>query len=356
YQVIRQNELLFKLIDLENEKTSRVGLSNYDGITSSAYIRVNVNHMNPKYYYYWYYSLWFRYIYNRLGNGVRSTLNAKDLLNIVVPVPPLPEQELIANTIDKKLIKMDRLIKNQENQIEKLKEYKQSLISEVVTKGLNPNIEMKDSGIEWIGKIPSTWLVIKMKLLGVARNGLTYNPNDLVDSGDGTLVLRSSNVQNGRIVLDDNVYVDMIIKNDLFVTKGDILICSRNGSRNLIGKNALIENDVNAAFGAFMMIFRTRTAEAKYLKYILDSSIFNYYLGTYLTATINQLTISNFNNMEVVFTDVLNEQKKIIVFLDNKCNRIDRLVEIKQKKIDSLNDYKKSLIYEYVTGKKEVES
>jgi type I restriction enzyme S subunit len=181
YQVVKENDLLFKLIDLENEKTSRVGLSSYNGITSSAYIRVNVNDMYPKYYFYWYYSLWFRFIYNRLGNGVRSTLNAKDLLDLFVPVPPKEEQIKLSEIIEKKTYKIDQLIKNQQQQIEKLKEYKQSLISEVVTKGLDKNVEFKDSGVDWIGQIPLKWNLITFKILFQLNKGISITKEDLDD-------------------------------------------------------------------------------------------------------------------------------------------------------------------------------
>jgi type I restriction enzyme S subunit len=214
---------------------------------------------------------------------------------------------------------------------------------------------MKDSGIEWVGKIPSNWGLYRFKNIGLTRNGLTYNPQNLVGENNGVLVLRSSNVQNGKLSFTDNVYVDMEIKDDLMLKVGDILICSRNGSRDLIGKNAIIESKINASFGAFMMIFRTKNPLPKYVKYILDSSIFKYYLGTYLTATINQLTTSNFDNMRIVYTPSVEEQKIIVDYLDYKINKIDKLLLIKQEKISQLQQYKKSLIYEYVTGKRTVE-
>lgn len=198
--------------------------------------------------------------------------------------------------------------------------------------------------------IPKHWDVRKMKHIGSVRNGLTYTPQDLCD--DGTLVLRSSNVQNGKLSLEDNVYVSCKVKSELMVKKGDILICSRNGSRELIGKNAIITDDIDAAFGAFMMIFRCDSP--KYLYYILNSNIFSYYLGTFFTSTINQLTGTNFNNMKIVFCDDKKEQKQITSYLDSKCADIDSIIAEKKQQIETIEEYKKSLIFEYVTGKKEV--
>ncbi len=235
----------------------------------------------------------------------------------------------------------------------KLKEYKQSLITKVVTKGLNPNVKMVDSGIEWIGKIPSNYKMTPMKYLGEIRNGLTYSPSDMTSEDKGRLVLRSSNIQNGKLIFEDNVYVDCDVKEELIVRKNDILICSRNGSRKLIGKNALIYEDYDFSFGAFMMIFRT-SENAKYIYYILNSNVFAYYLGTYLTSTINQLTGSNFNSMIVPYCCDTEDQTRIVEYLDKKCSSFDKLIQIKQYKIEKLQNYKKSIIYEYVTGKKEV--
>lgn len=353
YQILHKNELVFKLIDLENVKTSRVGLSPYTGIVSPAYIVLSNNFDDNRFFYYWFMFMYYNEVFNHLGGeGVRSALNAKDVLSLPVPDINSDEQHCIADYLDRKCSQIDSIITKQQEVIEKLKEYKLSVITEAVTKGLNPDVPMKDSGVEWIGKIPKHWDIVRLKLLGNVRNGLTYSPSDICDANEGTLVLRSSNIQNGQLTFDDNVYVSCEIKDDLMVRPNDILICSRNGSRKLIGKNAIIDDTV-ATFGAFMMIFRANQ-KPKYIKYILNSSIFMYYLGTFLTSTINQLTRANLNNMEIPFTWEKDEQEAIVSYLDTKCTKIECLISINQSKIDKLIAYKKSLIYEVVTGKKEV--
>lgn len=217
---------------------------------------------------------------NRLNeSNAQPLITATKIFNVNVPLPPLSEQEKIAAYLDHKFSEIDSLTADTQKQIETLEGYKRSVITEAVTKGLDPDAEMRDSGIEFIVYIPKHWEIRRIKTLGEVRNGLTYTPQDLCDSENGILVLRSSNVQNGKITLDDNVYVSCPVKSDLMVKNGDILICSRNGSRELIGKNAIIQ-DLTATFGAFMMIFRTRYP--KYLYYILNSDIFRYYLGTFL--------------------------------------------------------------------------
>ncbi|MBR2222497.1 MAG: restriction endonuclease subunit S, partial [Campylobacter sp.] len=204
--------------------------------------------------------------------------------------------------------------------------------------------------IPWIGQIPKHWEISKIKYHGTARNGLTYSPSDLTDES-GILVLRSSNVQDSKLVFNDNVYVSCSVKNNLMVKNNDILICSRNGSRNLIGKNALIDRDVKATFGAFMLIYRSKIS--KFMFYVLNSNIFSYHLSNFVTSTINQLTNSNFENIKFPLPP-LNEQKEIAEFLDKKCEKIDRLNENYTKQIATLKEYKKSLIYECVTGKKKI--
>ncbi len=285
--------------------------------------------------------------------GTIPTIAQEKILNYILLIPEIQQSKQIADALDEKCGKIDKLIEKEQKQIEKMKEYKQSVITSAVTKGLNKSAPMKDSGIDWIGEIPESWEIISMKYLGCVRNGLTYNPNDLCNENEGVLVLRSSNIQEGKLVFTDNVYVNKEISDELFVKENDILICSRNGSRKLIGKNAIIQKGLDASFGAFMMIFRTNRC-ARYIKYILDSNIFQYYLGTFLTATINQLTADNFKNMKTPFCNIYTEQKQIVDYLDEKCGKIDEIISIKQRKIERLQEYKKSLIYEYVTGKKEV--
>jgi len=291
----------------------------------------------------------------RWGHGIVAdlwTTKWQEMKDIILPLPSLEMQKKIFDFLNKKTAEIDSLIEIENQQIEKLKEYKQTVITEAVTKGLDKNAAMKDSGIDWIGDIPLNWSIQKFKNFGECRNGLTYSPADMCMEEGGILVLRSSNIQNNKLVFDDNVYVNCSIKEELFVKKNDILICSRNGSAKLIGKNVLIPDNLHASFGAFMMIYRC--CDPIYLRYILCSSIFFQYLGTFLTVSVNQLTGSNFMNISFPYPKEKAERLKIIKYLDEKCAEIDALIAIKQKKIDDLNEYKKSLIYECVTGKKEV--
>lgn len=353
YQIFEKNDLVFKLIDLENISTSRVGIVHEKGIMSSAYIRLKIGKRSiPKFAYYYYYSLYINNVYNSIGCGVRSTLNPTDLLNIKFPLPPKDEQEKIALYLDEKIAKIDASISGKEKFIELLKEQKQIIINDAVTKGLNKNAKFKNSGVEWLGEIPQHWTITKLKYIGTSIIGLTYNPNNLCGKDEGVLILRSSNIQHGKLILNDNVYIKGYIPKKLFIRENDIVICSRNGSRELIGKCALAKKeDEKYSFGAFMTVFRSKLNF--YVFQILNSEIFKKQAGKFLTSTINQLTVNNFNSFEIPLPPK-DEQEKIIEYIENKISKIDKLLNLEQECIKSLKEYKASLIDSVVTGKVKV--
>jgi type I restriction enzyme S subunit len=286
----------------------------------------------------------------KLRGGVQGFVSLDVLRNLIYLRPPKSEQLQIVQFLDEKTELIDKLISTKEKKITLLKEQRTSLINQVVTKGLNPNVKMKDSGVEWIGEIPEHWKLIKMKHKGDVIIGLSYSPEDIVDENEGTLVMRSSNVQNGKPSFLDNVYVSTKIPEKIRLKIGDILICSRNGSRNLIGKNCLItKNEEGLTFGVFMTVYRSR--HYKFMYWLLNSPIFESQSGLFLTSTINQLTVSTLQNMVLPFTDNENEQNQIVEYLDSKTKEINDLVQLEQKKIDLLKEYRQSLISEVVTGK-----
>ena len=205
----------------------------------------------------------------------------------------------------------------------------------------------KDSGIEWLGKIPIEWSVKRLKYLGDAIIGLIYSPSEICDEPIGTLVLRASNIKDGSLVFEDNVYVNKEIPDQLITQEGDILVCSRSGSRRLIGKNALITKTVaGCTFGAFMTIIRSEYHH--YLFYVFNSTLFEYQAGSFLTSTINQLTQGNLNSFEIPFPK-LNDQPAITSYLNHKTHLIDTLIEKKQKQIELLKEQRAAIINQAVT-------
>lgn len=296
---------------------------------------------------------WTWFSIKNAGNSTILHLYQGDFAEFNYAIPTLPEQQAIAAFLDNRCGQIDVIVADLERQVEILRQYKKALITETVTKGLDKTAPMKGSGIDWIGEMPRHWEMKRLKFLGSARNGLTYAPENVVDEDKGTLVLRSSNIQNDRLTFDDNVYVNCRIPKEIVLQENDLLICSRNGSQALIGKCALIdEKTAGQTYGAFMCVYRSRYN--KFIHYVFLSDIFSYYLGTFLTSTVNQLTNLNLYNIQIPIPMDLNEQQAIVEFLDHKCAEVDDLIAEKQKAAETMRQYKKSLIYEYVTGKKRV--
>ena len=285
-------------------------------------------------------------------SGVKLFSITQDILKSTALLePPKEEQGRIVDYLDTKCSEIDALIAAKEKTNALLKERRQSIIYEAVTQGLDTTVPMKDSGVEWIGGIPEGWGLKRLKYLGSMQIGLTYSPEEIV--ADGALVLRSSNIQDGKIVHADDVFVVKEIPEKLKVGEGDILICSRNGSRSLIGKNAVITEEFSGqTFGAFMTIFRGRFNF--YIKYLLNSSVFDYYVGSFLTSTINQLTTSNLGNILVPVPSTEEEMWKIAEHIETECQTIDPIIAMNNETIQKLKEYRQSLIYEAVTGKIEV--
>ncbi len=292
---------------------------------------------------------------NSIATGSTYTaVTADEVKNVFIPLLPSDEQKAIADFLDKKTALIDGLIEKKKRQIELLKEQRQAVINQAVTKGLNPNVEMKDSGIEWIGQIPKHWEVKRLKFLGKAILGLTYSPDDIVeDETKGMLVLRSSNIQNSKLSLEDNVYVDTKVPEELITQEGDILICSRNGSRQLIGKNLCIDDrSKQCTFGAFMTIFRSE--HWRYLSKVFNSTIFTSQSGMYLTSTINQLTVNTLNGLIIAIPPTPEEQEEVAIYIDEKTEDIDKGISKAEKQIELLQEYRIVLISEAVTGKIDV--
>mgnify|MGYP000895638092 CR=1 FL=1 len=268
----------------------------------------------------------------------------------VFPLPPLPEQQAIADYLDAKTAQIDRKIDLLTQKAAKYRQLKRAIINAAVTRGLDNSAPMKDSGVEWIGEVPAHWTLQRLKDIGKSVIGLTYAPEDVVeDESQGTLVLRSSNIQNGRLSLDDNVYVRKDISSQRTLRRDDILICSRNGSRALIGKNITIDAQTEGCtFGAFMTVYRSKYS--RFISHYFNSMLFESQSGSFGSSTINQLTITTLNSMLVALPP-RGEQHAIADYLDTKTVRIDRIIEIIDAQITKLQDLRKSLINAVVTGK-----
>lgn len=295
-----------------------------------------------------------------LSNGnTQFNLNTEIVKNFYLTTPSFELQQKIVEILDKKCGQIDELVRIEENEIEKLKEYKTSLITKVVTKGLDPNVKMKDSGIPWIGQIPESWITIKIKFTSWLKGRIGWDGLKSSEfKEDGPFLITGTDFNNGNIKWDTCAHIteERFMEDELLhVKEGDLLI-TKDGT---IGKLAIVKNcPEKVSLNSGVMIIRNNSNwkyDNKYLYYILLSNQFYlwYEKSQNGNSTIKHLYQEQFYNFEFSYPNIL-YQKRIVAYLDNKCEEIDNLIKIKQEKIEKLKEYKKSLIYQYVTGKKEV--
>lgn len=348
YQLLRENELVFKLIDLQNVSTSRVGLAHATGLVSPAYIVLHANEeILPAFAEKFYLMMWYREIFNSLGdNGVRSSLNVSDLLNIPVCYPKMEEQIFLTNYLDTKCSEIDATAEDIQKEIDLLEEYKKSVITEAVTKGLNPDAEMKDSGVEWIGEIPKDWKVDKIKY-HLKRNEPKNPGNAIVLSvyRDYGVIPKDSRDDNHNVTSEDTSKYK-------FVKKGQLVI---NKMKAWQGSLAVSDYDGIVSPAYFIYDFIDEAYNHKYFHYLVRSCYKEEFKR--ISGGIREgqwdLSPEEFSNTLVLLPSV-EEQNEILDYILQKEMEIDTLITDKKRQLDILADYKKSLIYEYVTGKKEV--
>ncbi|MCW4384466.1 restriction endonuclease subunit S [Salinibacterium sp. SYSU T00001] len=314
------------------------------------YTDISTNHLLPRFVYYWAAQLPYAYW---VTSTALPSMTQSDLATAKIPYMSLADQAAIVKFLDRETAEIDAFIANQEELIRLLTERRAATISHAVTKGLDPTAPTRDSGIEWLGSIPRHWEVRRIKQVGRSLIGLTYSPDDLTESDDGTIVLRSGNIKRGLIdISTDVVRVSSLIPAELRTREGDILICARNGSRALVGKNAIITDvTVGETFGAFMSVLRTR--DYRFMSWVLNSSLFSSQMGLFSTSTVNQLTRSTLDNMEIPWPDTA-ERKRISDELEEEVGELDAAVADGREAIALSRERRAALISAAVTGKIDV--
>ena len=278
-------------------------------------------------------------------------LGTDDLKSIYVPTLSLSKQRAIADYLDRETARLDTLVAAKEHLLALLAEKRRAIVTRAVTRGLDPRVPTRDSGVPWLGTIPAHWEIKRLKHVGQTIIGLTYDPKNVVSDDNGVLVLRASNVQDQKVVIsDDSMSVVMDIPEHLRTRAGDILICSRSGSRNLIGKSALIgESFAGCTFGVFMTVFRSVHACERYMFCVLNSPMFDFQAGSFSTSTINKLTVETLENMKVPLPP-RSEQTEISRYLDGETKRIGLLIDKTRETIHLLSERRAALITAAVTG------
>ncbi|MEI7722055.1 MAG: restriction endonuclease subunit S, partial [Verrucomicrobiota bacterium] len=240
YQIFSADDLVFKLIDLQNIKTSRVGLVPKIGIMSPAYIRVEPDKtkVTPKFAYWFFTNLYNRCIFNELGGGVRQTISSEELLLLPFPALPLPEQAQIAAFLDRETAKIDDLVAEQRRLMDLLKEKRQAVISHAVTRGLNPDAPMKPSGIEWLGDVPEHWDTRTIaKASTKITNGFVGPTRDILVEA-GTPYIQATHIKNGRVNFDEGYFVRpdwSAAHSKSILCEGDVLIVQTGAGTGDVG-------------------------------------------------------------------------------------------------------------------------
>ena len=294
--------------------------------------------------------IWFKYE----GSAIPQ-ITVNQIENNIVVYPPLEEQEKIANYLDRKVSDIDLIIEKTKATIEDYKKYKQSIITEAVTKGINPNVEMKDSGIEWIGEIPREWEVTKLKNIAyMVTDGAHVSPE--TENGIYDFV-STVNLKNDKIDFDNCLKTseksyNQLVLNNCNPKKNDILI-SKDGT---VGRTVVVDFDREFVVASSLVIIRvnTKIINPYFLNYNLKSKYIQEYLILLMTgAGLKRVSVEKNANLLILFPP-LEEQNQIAEYLDKKTTEIDTLITKKEALIAELEEYKKSLIYECVTGKKEI--
>ena len=351
YQGIEPGDLVIHGMD---GFAGSIGISDSRGKSSPVLVVCDTDE-NKQYIMYYLRSMAYNDVFTALATGIRvrsCDLRWNKLAELPYILPSLEEQNQIVLAIESSTSKVDALIVNVQAQIEKLKAYKQSLITEVVTKGLDPNAPMKDSGVEWIGEMPAAWDISRVGLHYTVILGKMLCPKQLDDSYTLEKYYCAANVHFGEINSDDlkEMWFSPAEKEQYHVNVGDMLIVEAGA-----GGCAVIQQATNALVQNSVMIVRNlRGTDNRYLRYWIESLVSR----GYIDVVCNKATIPHFTKEKLSKTvfPVLSqdEQTQISDYLDEKCAQIDRATAIKQSKIEKLAQYKRSLIYEYVTGKKEV--
>ena len=340
YQTVRKGQMVFCLFDLDCSAVFS-GISNYDGMITSAYdVFSSTGRMDNAYADYWFKYVFSNRYYKMFSKSIRYTITGDMFRSLKTPVPPIDEQRRIASFLLEQETKVDALIANVQAQIEKLKAYKQSVITEVVTKGLDPSVPMKDSGVEWIEKIADTFRIMRLK-----------NVAHILDQYRKPITADQRN-QDSEVLYDYYGASGVIDKIDGYTIDDDVMLIGEDGA-NLRMRNLPLMYEVHgkAWINNHAHILKPKeTVLFYYLFYALEGLDINPYITGSAQPKLNQ------ENLKVIAIPVpsLEIQAKIVDYIVERHRKIDHLIAIKQTKIDKLNAYKKSLMYEYDTGKKEV--
>lgn len=358
YQYVKKDEIVMCLFDLDCSAVFS-GLSPYDGMISPAYkVLTCTTKMVPAYADYWFTYISYDRKFNHYAKNIRYTLNYEEFASLPMLFPSVEEQHRIADYLDKKCAKIDSIIEKQQEIIEKLKEYKLSVITEAVTKGLNPDVELKDSGVESIGFVPKNWKICRLRNIGVPQNGISKG-GEYFGSGDPFVsygdVYKNYSLPNSIEGLIQSTEDE---KEKYSVEEGDIFFTRTSETIDEVGFSCVCEETIpNATFAGFLIRVRPFDKDSLYIgfaKYYFRSN----HHRKYYAKEMNLVTRASLGQDLLKSVPVLlppNEEQRVIAkYLDKKCTQIEKIINDKEILVQRLSEYKESIIFETVTGKKGV--
>ena len=336
----------------------------YEGVCSPAYqVFYPTSPICDTYYRYLFKSQSFISKMNNLTVGIREGKNIQyvDFANSQIPVPPLAEQERIATFLDAECAEIDAVLEKTRVSIEEYKKLKQAVITQAVTKGIRGDRPMKDSGIAWIGEIPAEWGVVRQKYFwNTVESGVSVNAADKpVDNSEQYGVLKTSAVSKFVFIPTEHKQVNLEEYGRVSCpVRADSIIASRMNTPELVGACGYVQNNYPNLFlpDRLWQITYKNGLSPKYVWYYLSGIRVRQYISSLSTGTsssMQNISQSQYGNIFITIPSV-GEQAEITKYLDEKCSSVDALIFKKQQYMTEIENYKKSLIYEYVTGKKEV--
>lgn len=355
YQIVKPGYIIIRCTDLQNDKTSlRTGLVKNEGIITSAYLGLVVDRKYNAPYIHYFLHTWdiTKEIY-RHGSGLRQSLSWLDLKRLPILLPPIVEQDAIVTYLDTATAKIDAAILQQQKMIDLLKERKQIIINSAVTRGLDKNVKMKDSGVEWIGEIPEHWEVRRLKYL--LKYNLMYGANESPESVDESFprYIRITDIDDyGNLKPDTFCSLSPSKAEPYMLRKGDLLF-ARSGAT--AGKTFLFNENIKACFAGYLIKASLKDMiMPEYLNYYTKSGIYdNWKKSIFIQATIPNIGADKYSNLQITLPSK-EEQIEITKFLDVEVAKVNQVINCHQKQIALLLERKQIIINDVVTGKVKV--
>lgn len=345
YNIIEKDDIVLRLTDLQNDKRSlRTGLVREHGIITSAYTTIKANReLVPEFFQYLLHSYDAMKVLYNMGSGIRQGLNFSELSKMPLISPDMLEQKKIADFLDAKCSEIDAISADIQKEIKTLEQYKRSVITEAVTKGLNPDAEMKDSGVPWIGMMPANWTCIKGKyILKYMQKPVKPDDGVITCFRDGEVTLRSNRREDGFTMADKEIGYQGI-------DAGDLVVHGMDGFAGAIGIS-----DSRGKASPVLNVLNSRQNK-KYIMYYLRSMAYGDVFAALATGIRVRSCDLRWNKLSVLLYPVppLEEQAGIVQYIEDTLNKVNGVISEKKQQLTVIDSYKKSLIYEYVTGKKE---